>query len=163
MGFMTCGFTSSKYNCFFGWLFMCFDGWSTIFVVHAYAFLWIRIFVGDMYLDMQYVALIAVTTHLCVFAFLVMLDFIFKSDEMFFLAQSSSTTGNITTTTTTGLMETNLIIPEEEDESCFKQNPWALYRKHYIIVAIKIIFVILDFVILGMFNDGWKCAYSKCD
>lgn len=161
MGFISCGFTSSKYNCFFGWLFMCFDGWSNIIAFVAYSFLFINFFTENMYADMQYISLIGVTVHLCIFVFLVILDFIFKSDTLFFLGQSDSTVGNITTTTTFGSMETNHTI-QPEDENCFQQNPWALYRKHYIIVTLKLICVILDFIILGMFNDGWKCAYSKC-
>ncbi len=163
MTFVACGFTSSKYNCFFGWLFMCMDGTSIMLVFNAYCILFAN-FIGYTWLNTQYFAVIAVTVHLCVFAFLVILDFIFKSDEMFCVGQSSTTTSDITTTATVISTETNPIIIPEEDESCFAQNPWALYRKHYIIVAIKIIFVILDIVVLCVFNDGWKCAgnYYKC-
>ena len=141
---------------------MCFDGWSNILAFLAYSFLFSKFFIDKLDPEIQYIALIGVTVHLCVFVFLLMLDFIFKSDTLFFVGQLESTVGNITTTTTFGSIETNLSIQLDENENCFQQNPWALYRKHYIIVTLKLVCVILDFIILGMFNDGWKCATSKC-
>ncbi len=164
MGFVTCGFTNSKYNCFIQWILMCFDGWSFILAFCAYIFLWFYFYVGKMELDMQYFSVIGATTHLCVFVFLVILDFLFKSDMMFMIGQSESTSGGMTTITTVGLMETNPIIqPEIEEENCFQQNPCALYRKHYIVTGFKIIFVILDILVLSFFNNGWKCAnLTKC-
>ncbi len=157
MGFLSCGFTNSKYSCFVGWILMCFDGWSFILAVCAYIFLWFYFFLGKLDLDMQYFSLIGATTHLCVFVFLVILDFVFKSDMMFVIGQGESTVGGVTTITTAGMMETNTLIQVEE-ENCFQQNPIALYRKHYFVTFLKIVFVIFDILVLSFFNNGWKCV-----
>ncbi len=165
MGFIVCTFTSSKYNCFFGWLFMCFDGWTAMPALVTHIYLLLSIFLGKLPLLMQYFSVISAVAHLSVFVFLVILDFCFKSDTMFVVGQSESTGGNMTTTTTFGSIETNKNIQlEEEEESCFDDNPWALYRKHYFVTGFKIVSVILDIVVLCVFNDGWKCSenYYKC-
>jgi len=168
MGFLVYGFTSSKHNCFVSWIFMMFEGLSTLFAMYSYAFLWLYIFSGSNFPDIEYFALIGAVTHICVCMFLFLTDIYFKSDMMYFAGSSESTTGNVTTVTSFGSFETNPQIQVEEDNEyschyCLQQNPWALYRKHYVVVTIKIIFLILDIVVLCVFNDGWKCAkMDKC-
>lgn len=167
MGVLTCGFTSSKHNCFVGWIFMCFEGWSFIFGLVAYIFLVQYMITKSRYLDIEYYALICASVHLCTAIFLFLTDIIFKSDTMFIVGQSESTVGNMTSVTTFGATETNrqIQIENEEEGHCLhflKQNPWSLYRKHYVILSIKIICLVLDIVILIMFNEGWQCAYKKC-
>ncbi len=139
---------------------MCFDGWAFILAFISYCFLIYKLAGSSPPLKFQYFSVIAATTHLCVFVFLVILDFIFKSDTMFVVGQSESNNGGgMSTVTTFGLSETNKIIqPQIEEENCFQQNPCALYRKHYIISGLKILFVIFDIVVLSMMGNGWRCT-----
>lgn len=99
MGFLTCGFTSSKYNCFVGWLFACFEGWATIFGVMGYSFFVLCMATSSKYLEQEYYALIGATIHISVYIFLFITDLIFKSDQMFLVGQSESAVGNMTEVT----------------------------------------------------------------
>ncbi len=156
MGFLTCGFTSSTHSCFLGWIIMCLEGGSSICAMYGYVFILFYCVTGAPAFYTQYFCVIVAMVHLCVFIFLVLHDFYFKSDMMFFTGQSESVSNGLTTTTTFGSFETNSI--EQEESSCFQNNPMVLYRKHYVVTSIKIIFVILDIVVLIIFSDGWKCA-----
>lgn len=167
MGFIACGFTSSKHSCFVSWLFFMFEGLATLFAMYSYVFLWFYAFTKRGYPDIQYFALIGAVTHMCVYAFLFFTDIGFKSDMMFFAGSGESTVGNVTTVTSFGSFETNhQIQPEDDSENCClqccQQNPWALYRKHYVVTGLKIVCLALDIAVLIVFNDGWKCGYSKC-
>ncbi len=156
MGFLACGFTSSEHSCFVGWIIMCLDSGSSICALYAYVFILVYCVNGSVSYFVEYFCVIAATVHLCVSVFLILHDFYFRSNMMFFTAQSESVSNGLATTTTVGLFETNSLVQGEGYS--FQNNPLALYKKHYIITSIKIIFVILDFVLLILFNDGWKCA-----
>ncbi len=163
MGFVTCGFTSSKHDCFISCFFFWLEGMVGMLALCGYVFSLIPFFVfGKISLGTQFFAVVAVTVHMCVFVIFVMRDIYYESDMMFMIGH----TEQINSVTTFGSSEINQLILEEEEDnkSCCQQNPWALYRKHYIVTSIKIIFLILDIVILLMFNDGWKCGNNtiKC-
>ena len=186
MGFLICGFTNSRFGCCVSWLFLCCDGVQFICAILAYACFFQHIIIRSRftYFNVEYSALICATIHLSISVFLFLSDVIFKNDVLYILGHSSSTVGHVTTVATFGTMETNPqvqvanidINSQDQDQiqvgeegNClqyclqyFKQNPWSLYRKHYIITSVKIICIVLDIVILVKFNDSWKCAYYKC-
>ena len=166
MGFLACGFTSSNHNLCVGILFLILEGWTTLFALIAYMYFLIFAVAKDISLIFQYISSITALVHLCASLFLFVTDLIFKSDTMFIMGQTDASSGS-TTVTNFGSMSTNPQIQVEEDDDghClkyFNTNPWTLYRKHYIIMAIKITCLVLDIVILIMFRDSWKCAYTKC-
>lgn len=162
MGFIACGFNSSKHHCCVGWVFTMFDAIATIFAMISYFFFWMYVFSDAFYLDIAYFTLIGATIHICVAIFLFLHDIYFKSDTMIITGQGESTVGNITTVTSFGSIETNNSDHYETNSNCLNDNPWRLYRKHYIIISIKIIMLILDVAVLVVFNDGWKCVSEKC-
>lgn len=164
MGFLICGFTSSRYGCIVEWILSIFDSAATMFVMFSYMFFWIFVLTGYEELRIRYYALIGALIHLCVSMMLLLTDIIFKSDIMTFGGQSEPNIGNVMTITSFGSFET---IPQFEIENkdrynCFKQNPWALYRKHYMITGIRLSMLIMDIAVLIVLNDGWKCATNKC-
>ncbi len=152
---LSCGFTKSKYTCIIGWLILTIDICSMCLAFCEYCFLLLSIIliVG---LDMQYLCVIISVIHICLTIFFVILDICFKNNIILIIHESVATIDNVTTY---GSIEP--IQPEYDEDACFNQDPWLLYRtEYYIAIGFRIILLALDVVTLCVFNDGWKCVNS---
>ncbi len=152
---VSCVFTNSKYTCIFGWFLLTIDICSMFLAFCAYCFLLLSIIliVG---LDMQYLCVIIAVMHICLTIFFVILDICFKNNIILIIHESAATIDNVTTY---GTIES--IQPEYDEDDCFNQNPWLLYRtEYYMVVGFRIICIAVDVAILCVFNDGWNCVNS---
>lgn len=157
------GFTSSKHNFYVGLIIGWIDCISQALLPFAYFQLMYSV---KRLSEWQYNSMIFVVVHMTISVLLFFHDIYFQSDEMFCIGTSSTTSNNVTTVTTFGISETNSIIEPEEDNCCCKcinSNPWALYRKHYIICLLKITLLATNISVLILFNSSWECRYVKCD
>ncbi len=145
MPLISWGFTSSKHNCFIGLCFMCIEPLSIMLALVGYIFCFLPIIIY-----IQYVSIILVTIHLCTFVFIVLCDIYFGSDTLIITSQFEQDYDTLEPFEIYSLTA-------EENKHCFQKNPWHMYRKHYIITTIKIVFVILDIAVLIIFKDAWKC------
>lgn len=140
---MAFGFTSNKHNYYIGCSIVFIDGISSILVLFAYFQLYYHITMKGSPLNWQFNSMIFAIIHICMTILLFIHDIYFKSDEAFCLGVLSP-------------------IDNVSETSCIQTNPWALYRKHYIIFGFKIVFLALDIAVLILFNDGWKCIQTIC-
>lgn len=154
MGYLAFGFYNAKHPCFVSWLVVCCDACAMIFAAFAYAFAMYAIVGVKTPPHFNYYAVIFALAHMVTFFTLFIYDVIFKSDTTFMSGGNN--------VASFAYFEENKLI-DDKNITCIQANPWGLYRKHFVIVLIKIVMVILDIVVLVICANGWKCAFTYCE
>ncbi len=155
---LSCGFTKSKYTCLIGWILLTIDICTTFLAFCTYCFLLISI-IGKIALSMQYLSVIIVTQHICLTMFFIILDPCFKTNTIFFKNISIATIDSVTPSTYGSIEQP--IQPEIDEDDCFQQDPWLLYRtENYIVVGFRFVLLALDVAVMCVFSDGWNCVNS---